>query len=103
MLYKNMEAMVHSPDGNINFIDIVWGLLQSDESAIHVYSLTELHNSKVDKSNKRKWFYSKKNKKKQARSGRYSAETITDADYSNDIKLLTNTTEQAKSQLHWLE
>ena len=37
------------------------------------------------------------------RSRRYSAQTITDADYANDIPLLANTPAQAKSLLHSLE
>ena len=34
---------------------------------------------------------------------RYSAEIITDADYTNDLVLLTNTPAQAESLLHSLE
>ena len=30
MLYKNMKLMVHSPDGNTNFFNIVAGILQGD-------------------------------------------------------------------------
>ena len=37
------------------------------------------------------------------RSRRYSAHTITDADYADDITLLANTPTQAKSLLHSLE
>ena len=40
---------------------------------------------------------------KKTRSRRYLAQTITDADYSNDIALLANTSNQAKSLLHSLE
>ena len=43
-------------------------------------------------------FYTKK-----TRSGRYPAETITDADYADDIALLANAPTQAESQLHSLE
>ena len=42
---------------------------------------------------------------KKVRSRQYHAETITDADYADDLVLLTNTPEQAKSLLlslkHW--
>ena len=38
-----------------------------------------------------------------ARSRRYPAQTITDADYADDIALLANTPAQAESQLHSLE
>ena len=37
------------------------------------------------------------------RSRRYPAQTITDADYTNDITLLVNTLAQAETQLHSLE
>ena len=37
------------------------------------------------------------------RSRRYSAQTITDADYADDIALLANTPAQAETQLHNLE
>ena len=37
------------------------------------------------------------------RSRRYPAQTITDADYADDIEILANTPTQAKTQLHGLE
>ena len=37
---------------------------------------------------------------KQARSRRYPAETITDADYADDLVLLADTISNAKSLLH---
>ena len=40
--------------------------------------------------------------KKRARSRRYPAETITDAEYENDIAVLANTPPQAESQLNSL-
>ena len=40
---------------------------------------------------------------KKARCRQYSEETITNADYADDIVLLTNTPTQAKSLLHSLE
>ena len=41
--------------------------------------------------------------KKKARGRRYSAETITDADYADDMALLANISTQAESPLHSLE
>ena len=38
--------------------------------------------------------------KKKARSRRYPADTITDADYADDIALLANTPTQAEFLLH---
>ena len=40
---------------------------------------------------------------KKTRSRQYPAETMTDADYTDDLVLLTSTPVQAKSQLHSLE
>ena len=40
---------------------------------------------------------------KKLRSRRYPAQTITDADYADDIALLANTLTQAESLLHSLE
>ena len=40
---------------------------------------------------------------KKARSRQCSAETITDADYTNDLALLVHTPAQAESQLQSLE
>ena len=40
---------------------------------------------------------------KKPRNRRYSAQTITDADYADDISLLANIPTQAKSLLHSLE
>ena len=42
-------------------------------------------------------------KLKKERNRRYSAHTITDVDYADDIAFLANTTAQAKTQLHSLE
>ena len=51
-----------------------------------------------DRSNKRKWLYTKK-----ARSRQYPAETMTDEDYADDIVLLANALAQAEPLLHSLE
>ena len=53
----------------------------------------------INGSNNGKWFQTKK----KSRSRQYPIETITDADYADDLALLTNTTVQAKSSLFILE
>ena len=60
MLYKNMKAMIHSPVGNIDFFNIVTGVLQGEILAAHLFMLWLLN---VNSSNKRKWFHFKKGKK----------------------------------------
>ena len=39
MLYKSMEAMVHSPDGDTNFFNIDAGVLQGDILAPYLFIL----------------------------------------------------------------
>ena len=39
MLYKNMKAMMCSPDGDIDFFDIVTGVLQGDTLAPYLFIL----------------------------------------------------------------
>ena len=53
--------------------------------------------TKINKFNERKWSHAKK-----ARSKRYPAETITDADHADDLALLANTQTQGRSLLHGL-
>ena len=69
-------------------------------SSIFVYNLSSLHTLNIDRSNKTKWLYANK---KKARSRLYSAETLTNTDYADDLVLLANTLARAESQLHSLE
>ena len=39
MLYKNMKAMVYSPNGDTNFFDIVIEILQGDILASYLFIL----------------------------------------------------------------
>ena len=38
-LYKNMKAMVHSPDGNTEFFDIVAGVLPGDMLTPYLFTI----------------------------------------------------------------
>ena len=80
MLYKNMKVKVCLPGGDTGFIEIVAGILQG---------------SNIDRSNERKWLYTKKRW--------YLTQTIMDADYTDDIALLANTPTQPESLLHSLK
>ena len=53
MLYKTMEEIVRSPDGNTDFLDIV---ARRYISAIFVYNLCWQRSSNLDKSNKKNGF-----------------------------------------------
>ena len=63
MLYKNMKAMVHSPDSNTNFFNIVTGILQGDTLVPCVYNLPRLRTTNINRSNKGNGFTLKKDLK----------------------------------------
>ena len=99
ILYKNTKVKVCSSDGDTDFFDIVVGLLQSDTLFPYLFIIcldyvlrTLIYLIKED------GFIVAK-----ARSKRYSARTIMDADYSDDIAPLANTPAQAECLLHSLE
>ena len=93
-----MKVKVCSPDANTDF-DIVVGVLQGDTWAPYLFiiCLDYVLRTSIDLI-KENGFTIKK-----ARDRQYPAEIITDADYANDIVLLSNTPAQAKSLLHSLE
>ena len=99
MLYKNTKAMVRSPDGDTDFFDIVAGVLQGDTLApfLFIICLDYVLRTSIDLMSERGFTL------KKARSRRHPAETITDADYADDLALLANTPAQAESLLHSLE
>ena len=78
-----------------DFFDIVDGVLQGDTLVPY---LSRLCTETIDRSFERKWLYMIK-----ARSRQYPAQTITDADYIDDIALLADTPTQAESLMHSLE
>ena len=84
MLYKNTKVKVHSPDGDTDYFDIVAGVLQRDTLAPYCFiiCLDCMLRTSIDKM--------KDNSFKLAKewSRRYPAQTITDADYANNIALL---------------
>ena len=49
MLYKNMKAMVHSPDSDTNFFDFCcWSLARRYISTMYVYNLLRLRTMTSD-------------------------------------------------------
>ena len=93
------EGKVRSPDGDTDFFDIVTGVLHGDILAPYLFiiSLDYVLQTSIDLMEKNDLTLEK------ARSRQYPAQTITDADYSNDLTLLANTPAQAESLLHSLE
>ena len=99
ILDRNTKVKVHSPDGDTDYFDIVAGVLQEDTLAPYLFiiCLDYVLRTLIDKIKENGFELAKK------RSRRYPAKTITDADYSGDIALLTNTPNQAETLLHTLE
>ena len=103
MLYKNMKTMVHSPDGNTDFFDVVSGVLQRNtlEPFIFIIYLDYVLQTSIDLIKESD--FSLKKKKKRGRSRQYPTETITDPDYTDDLALFANTSAQAELLLHCLK
>ena len=99
MLYRNTKVKVRFPDGDTDYFDIVADLLQGDTLAPYLFIICldyELWTS-IDKMKDNGFKLTKK------RNRRYLAQTITEADYGDDIALLANTPTQAEPLLHSLE
>ena len=90
---------VRSPDGDTEYFDIVAGVLQGDTLAPYLFiiCLDYVLRTSIDKIRENGFELTKK------RSRRYPAKTITDTDYADDIVILANTPNQAKTLLHSLE
>ena len=99
ILYRNTKVKVCSPDGDIEYFDIVAGVLQEDTLAPYLFiiCLDYVLRTLIDKIKENGFELTKK------RSRRYPAKTITDADYAEDIRILANTPIQAETLLHSLD
>ena len=92
MLYRNTKVKVHSPDGDTDYFDIVTGVLKGDTLAPYLFiiCLDYVLRTSIDKMKENGFKLTKE------RSRRYHAQTITDADYTDDLALLAN----AENLLH---
>ena len=99
MLYRNIKVKVWSPDGDIDYFDIVAGVLQGDTLAPYLFiiCLDYLLRTSIDKIKENGSKLTKES------SRRYPTKTITDANYADDIALLANAPAQAETLLHSLE
>ena len=86
---------VRSTNGDTEYFDLVAGVLQGDTLAPYLFIIC-LRTS-IDKTRKIGSELTKK------RNRRYSANTITNADYADDIAILANTPNQAETLQHSLE
>ena len=99
MLYRNTKAMVRSPDGDTDFFNVVAGVLQGDTLAPFLFILTldYVLRTSLDKLNSFGFTLEK------AKSRRYPAKKITDADYTDDLALFSNKIDDAERLLHAVE
>ena len=99
ILYRNTKVKVRSPDRDTEYFNIVAGVVQGDMLAPYLFiiCLDYVLRTSIDKIRENGFELTKK------RSRRYPAKTITDADYADNIALLANTPNQAKTLLHSLE
>ena len=88
-----------TPDGDTDFIDIVAEVLKGDSLTPYLFiiSLDYVLRTSIDLMKENGFTLTK------ARSRRYPSQSITNADYADDIALLTNALAEAESQLHSLE
>ena len=90
MLYENTKVKVRSPDGDIDYFDIV---LRRDTLTPYLFitCLGYVLRKSIDLLKEMGFKLAK------VRSRSYPAQTITDEDYADDIALLANKPAQAKS------
>ena len=99
ILYRNTKVKVRSPDGDTEYFDIVAGVLQGDTLTPYLFiiCLDYVLRTSINKIRENGFELTKK------RNRRDPAKIITDADYGDDIAILANTPDQAKTLLHSLE
>ena len=91
--------MVRSPDGDTSFFYITAGVLQGDTLApfIFIIRLDYVLRKAIDENPDLGFMLN------QRRSRRYPAKKITDADYADDIAVLTDYLDEATKLLHNIE
>ena len=99
MLYWNTKVKVRSPDGDTDYFDIVAGVLQGDTLAPYLFIIFRDYvlRTFIDIMKDNGFKLAKE------RSRIYLAQTITDADHTDDIAFLANTPTQVETLLHGLE
>ena len=98
-IYTITKVKVYSRDGDIDYFNIVAGVLQGDTLVQYLFiiCLEYMLRATIDKIKENGFKLTKE------RSRRYPAQTIIDADYADDIALLANAPAQAETQLHSME
>ena len=99
MLYRNTKVKVRSPDGDTDNFDIVAVVLQGDTLAPYLFtiSLNYVLRTSIDKIKENSLNVTKE------RNRSYSAKTITDTDYADDITLLASPRKPKSCYIVWNE
>ena len=101
--YRNIlhltKLKVRSPDRDTDYFDSVAGVLYGDTLAPYLFIICREYmlRTSINKIKENGF------KLTEERSRRYATQTITDADYTDDIALLANTPAQAETQVNSLE
>ena len=94
----NDALQKHKSDGDIDFFNIVAGVMKGDTLALFLFIICLDYIQTLIDLRKENGFILKT-----TRSRQNPVETIMDADYADDLMLLTNTPVQAECLLHSLE
>ena len=92
ILYKETEAQVLSQDGDTDFFQIQAGVLQGDTLAPLLFILSQDYAMRNANTNPQETGFTLNPR----RSSRHPAATITDADFADDIALLSDSIEKAQ-------
>ena len=95
-LSQNPREFYYYYYGDTDYFDIVAGVMQGDTLAPYLFIICLDNVLRTSKELRKENGFTLAKK----RSRRYPAQTITDADYVNDIALLANTPTQTESLLH---
>ena len=98
IIYKNTQAFIRSPDGDTEFFDIIAGVLQGDTLAPYLFIIVldyVLRN--VDQNKNLRLILRKQ------LSRRYPTEMLTDADFADDLALLSDKIGNSEKLLKILE
>ena len=96
ILFKNTTVKVSSPDGDTDYFDIVAGMMQGYTLTSYLFIIRQDYalRMSIDLIKENGFTLTKE------RSRRYTAQTIMDGNYADDIALLANMPAQAESLLH---
>ena len=98
-MYKNIQVFVRSLDGDAEFFDIIAGVLQGDTLAPYLFMIVLDYVLRNLDQNKNLGF----TLRKQLSRRQYLAEMLTDADFADDLALLSDKIGNAEKLLKILE